>query len=129
MVFVNGMLLVLIEAKSATTDQIDYENAIDQIHRYERGAPRLFVPHAFSIATDFHHTVYGATGALKQYYLEWNDEKILEKFDGDTFYACLYAVLDKKRLIDLVHNFILFEKNKKGIVKMICRYPQYNANE
>ena len=53
LVFLNGLPISDIEAKSPTaSSSVSFENAIDQIKRYERVAPKLFLPNAFNIATD-----------------------------------------------------------------------------
>jgi len=96
MVFVNGLPLVDIEAKSPTAStSVNYENAIDQIKRYERNAVKLFWPNCFNIATDGLKTVYGATYAPKQYFGEWKDEELEKKLGGN---------LERKR-----------EENKKNV--------------
>ena len=70
MIFVNGLPLVDIEAKSPTASEgVSFENGIDQIKRYEKVARKLFIPNCFNIASDGLKTVYGATGAPKQYFL------------------------------------------------------------
>lgn len=70
MIFVNGLPLVDIEAKSSTASEgVNFENGIDQLKRYEKVARKLFIPNCFNIASDGLKTVYGATGALKQYFL------------------------------------------------------------
>ena len=66
-VFVNGIPLVDIEAKSPTASQTtDYTEAIGQLKRYERVAPRFFIPNLFNIATDGLQTGYGATYSPQQ---------------------------------------------------------------
>ena len=48
MLFVNGIPLVDIEAKSATASMsTDYIEAIGQLGRYNRVAPKLFIPNIF----------------------------------------------------------------------------------
>jgi type I restriction enzyme R subunit len=79
-VFVNGIPLADIEAKSPTASQTtDYTEAIGQLKRYERVAPRFFIPNLFNIATDGLQTVYGATYAPEQYFLKWRDGDLLIK--------------------------------------------------
>ena len=92
--------------------------ATDQIKRYEKVARKLFIPNCFNISTDGLKTVYGATGAPKQYFLQWRDEE-LEKELGGELEMTLLALLAKPNILDIVGNFILFEKEKEKMVKKI----------
>jgi type I restriction enzyme, R subunit len=127
LVFLNGMPIVDIEAKSPTASvSVNYEKAIDQIKRYERNARKLFFTNCFNIATDGLKTVYGATHAPKQYFSTWRDED-QKKHGEDELERTLTALLEKQNLIDIIKNFILFEKEKNGVVKKIARYQQLRA--
>lgn len=127
MIFVNGLPLVNIEAKSPTASEgVSFENGIDQIKRYEKVARKLFIPNCFNIASDGLKTVYGATGAPKQYFLQWRDEDIEKEFGGE-LEMTLFSLLSKDKFLDIVQNFILFEKEKEKLVKKMARYQQMRA--
>lgn len=127
MVFLNGLPVVDIEAKSPTAaSSVNYSNAVGQIKRYERNAFKLFWANCFNIATDGLQTVYGATYAPTQYFLRWKDEQ-LEKAEGGELEMTLVALLEKGRLLDIIQNFIVFEKEKEQMVKKITRYQQLRA--
>jgi len=129
MIFINGIPVVDIEAKSPTAStSVNFENAVGQIKRYERNAPKLFWSNCFNIATDGNTTVYGATYSPKQHFLTWKDEELEEKLGGKLELS-LYSLLDKQRLLDIIANFIVFEEDKElGIkIKKMARYQQYRA--
>jgi len=127
LIFVNGLPLVDIEAKSPTASEaVNFENGIDQLKRYEKVARRLFVPNCFNISSDGLKTVYGATGAPKQYFLQWRDEDV-EKELGGELEMTLFSLLSKPNFLDIVQNFILFEKEKEKLVKKMARYQQMRA--
>lgn len=127
LIFVNGLPLADIEAKSPTaSENVSFENGIDQIKRYERVARKLFIPNCFNIATDGLKTVYGATYAPKQYFFQWRDEELTEAFGGE-LEMTLYSLLSKHNFLDIVQNFILFEKEKDKTVKKVARYQQMRA--
>ncbi len=127
LIFVNGLPLVDIEAKSPTASEgVSFENGIDQIKRYEKVARKLFIPNCFNIATDGLKTVYAATGAPKQYFLQWRDETVEKKLGGE-LEMTLFSLLTKENFLDIVQNFILFEKEKERLVKKIARYQQMRA--
>ena len=124
LVFLNGLPIVDIEAKSPTAGSgVNFENAIGQIKRYEKNARKLFLANCFNIATDGLKTFYGTTYASKQYFFIWKDENNKESLE-----ITLNALLDKDNLLDIVKNFILFEKEKEKRIKKMCRYQQMRAS-
>ena len=129
MVFLNGLPICDIEAKSPTaSSSVNFENAIDQLKRYERVAPKLFLPNCLNIATDGLKIVYGATYSLKQYFLAWReDPQVEKKIFEDELDSTLFFLLDQNQVLDLIRNFIVFEKKKEGITKKITRYQQFYA--
>jgi type I restriction enzyme R subunit len=128
LVFLNGLPISDIEAKSPTaSSSVSYENAIDQIKRYEKVAPKLFLPNCFSIATDGLKTVYGATHSPKQYFLTWKEDPRGEKLFDEEMDATFHYLFNKERLLDIIKNFVVFEKKKDGITKKIARYQQIYA--
>lgn len=127
LVFLNGIPVVDIEAKSPTVaTNVNYSNAIGQLKRYERNAFKLYWPNCFNIATDGLKTLYGATYAPAQYFLQWRDEELEKRTDGE-LEVTLTALLSRDRLLDVIRNFILFEKEKERTVKKIARYQQLRA--
>jgi type I restriction enzyme, R subunit len=126
-VFLNGFPIADIEAKSPTASAtVNYEKAIDQIKRYERNARKLFLPNCFNIATDGIKTVYGATSSPKQYFFHWRDDK-LEEMVGGNLEMTLISLFQQDNLLDIIKNFIVFEKEKGRTTKKICRYQQFRA--
>ena len=124
LIFLNGLPLVDIEAKSPTAGSgITFENAIGQIKRYEKNAGKLFLANCFNIATDGLKTFYGTTYASKQYYFQWRDGN-----NNQSLEITLDALLDKNNLLDIVKNFILFERENEQKIKKICRYQQMRAS-
>ncbi len=130
MIFLNGLPISDIEAKSPTaSSSVSFENAIDQIKRYEKVASKLFLPNCFNIATDGLKTVYGATYSPKQYFLTWREDPHSEsKMFEDELDSTLYFLFEKERLLDVLKNFIVFEKKKDGSIKKMARYQQLYAS-
>jgi len=60
---VNGMPLVVIEAKTPVRSSQSWLDAAIQLHEdYERNVPELFVPNVFSVATEGKEFRYGSVG-------------------------------------------------------------------
>jgi len=129
-VFVNGIPLVVIEAKSPLKASNTAEEAFEQIKQYERDIPRLFEPNAFNIVTDGVTTLYGATKAKAQYFAPWPDAwpRTADEFPDDLT-KDLWCLLEPSRLLDLLAHFIVFEidPDTKEKIKKVCRYQQFRA--
>ncbi|GJE45889.1 type I restriction endonuclease subunit R [Methylobacterium soli] len=129
-VFVNGIPIVVIEAKSPLKTSNTAEEAFEQIKQYERDIPRLFGSNAFNLITDGITTLYGATGASSQFYAPWPDAWPRSREDfADDLAKDLWCLLEPARLLDLLAHFIVFETDPetKKTVKKVCRYQQFRA--
>lgn len=129
-VFVNGIPLVVIEAKSPMKMADRAGQAFEQIKQYERDIPRLFYPNAFNIVTDGMATFYGATGSPSQFYAPWPDPWPRQAGDfADDLSKDLWCLLEPSRLLDLLAHFIVFEVDPDSgkVIKKVCRYQQFRA--
>lgn len=128
--FVNGIPLVVIEAKSPLKTTAKAEEAFEQIKQYERDIPRLFASNAFNLITDGIETRYGATGAPAQFYAPWPEAWPRTRTDFDDDLARdLWCLCEPARLLDLLAHFIVFETDPETgkKIKKICRYQQFRA--
>lgn len=128
-VYVNGMPLVVIEAKSPLSHKDKNGEAFEQIKQYERDIPRLFATNAFNIVTDGTTVVYGATGAASKFYGYWRDPHPRADDFANELHKGLWCLLDPARLLDLLAHFIVFERDGDTgqTIKKICRYQQFRA--
>jgi type I restriction enzyme, R subunit len=129
-IFLNGIPIIVIEAKSPLKTTAKAEEAFDQIKQYERDIPRLFAPNAFNILTDGIATLYGATGAKSQYYAPWPDAYPRTRAEfADDLAKDLWCLCEPSRLLDLIAHFIVFEIDPETgrKIKKICRYQQFRA--
>jgi type I restriction enzyme R subunit len=128
--FVNGIPLVVIEAKSPLKGTATGDEAFEQIKQYERDIPRLFCPNAFNIITDGMRTEYGATGSPSQFYAPWPDAWPRTRADfPDNLAKDLWCLCEPSRLLDMLAHFIVFEidPDTGRKIKKICRYQQFRA--
>lgn len=128
--FLNGIPLVVIEAKSPLKATAKAEEAFEQIKQYERDIPRLFFPNAFNLVTDGMATHYGATGASSEFYAPWPDPWPRHRDDfPDDLAKDLWCLCEPSRLLDLIAHFIVFETAPETGRKMkkVGRYQQFRA--
>lgn len=128
---VNGLPLVLIEAKTPTRSAVSWVDGAVQVHDdYEKHVPELFVCNVFSVATEGKEYRYGSLGLPIKDWGPWNLED-----DGDALKHPLKglklaaeSMLRPHVVLDILANFTLFATNKrKQRIKIICRYQQYEA--
>ncbi|MGR9385181.1 type I restriction endonuclease subunit R [Rhizobium leguminosarum] len=127
-IYVNGIPLVVIEAKSPLNVKDKTGEAFEQIKQYEQDIQRLFFSNVFNIVTDGALVLYGATGSSSKYFAEWRDPwpKVEADFP-DALAKGLWCLLEPSRLLDLIAHYVVFEKTETGTIKKICRYQQFRA--
>ena len=69
--FLNGLPIIVIELKSASTIHADISNAYRQIKNYQHDIEELFVYNAFNIISDFTYTKVGTITSNESWYKEW----------------------------------------------------------
>jgi len=136
-VFVNGIPLVAIECKDPA-DQHGIEHAVGDLLTYqhaERGVVRLFHTVQLCIALKRNDAYYGTVNTPLNRYAEWKSVYPSSKFDLErriqrpvTVQDILLAgMLDKSNLIDLVRNFVVFDREGGRTIKKVARYQQFEA--
>lgn len=139
LLFVNGIPLVVIELKNATDENATMRKAFDQLQTYKATIPSLFTYNALCVISDGHECKAGSLSAGFSRYMAWKSadgKKEASRFIPQ-LEILLKGMLNPATLLDLVRNFIVFEKNKKedaktGItqietVKKLAAYHQYYA--
>ena len=129
---VNGLPLVLIEAKTPTRAAVSWVDGAIQVHDdYEKNVPELFVCNVFSVATEGKEYRYGSIGLPIKDWGPWNldeegDEDHKPPLQGLKLSA--ESMLRPNVVLDILASFTLFATDrKKRRIKIICRYQQYDA--
>ncbi|SDZ84350.1 type I restriction enzyme, R subunit [Haloplanus vescus] len=123
--FVNGIPLVTMELKSLAQDN-DWHDAVSDLKDYEEDLSRLFIPGLFNIAADTMELRYGAVGVPKEFYEPWNDAPPEYETDNGMKQA-VKALCNPATILDLLKNFVFYERRAGGDAKIIPRYMQYYA--
>lgn len=126
--FINGLPLVLIELKNSNVN-IEYGYK-DNLTRYKKAIPDLFVYNAFLIVSNGSKTRIGSTFASWEYFFPWlrvTDEKQhidkqrIEAYGRSLDYA-IRGLLKPDKLIDYIDNFIFFYNDA---VKICAKNHQF----
>src|SRR3954462_5704117 len=126
--FVNGIPLVVIEAKTPVRKAVTWVDGAVQVHDdYERNVPRFFVPNAFSVATDGKELRFGSIRMPLLLWGPWrSDEPGLVHLSQVEQAAA--GLLNVDTVLDILRSFTAFATDKKHRkIKVICRYQQYEA--
>ncbi|MDW5551645.1 type I restriction endonuclease subunit R [Methanosarcina sp.] len=140
--FVNGIPIVVIECKRPDIRN-PIEEGFKQVSRYQEaqsrfrnaGIPQLFNTVQVIAVTCRDKTVYGTNYTPGRYWSEWKEayplnlDSLIAKLGRiptaqDIF---LFGVCSKENLLDLIRNFIVFERENGKTVKKLARYQQFRA--
>lgn len=124
---VNGIPLVLVEAKTPVRSSQSWFDAALQIHDdYERNVPELFVPNVFSVATEGKEFRYGSVGMPVDLWGPWRDDDGKQSL-GEVEKAAA-SMLRPAMVLDMLDSFTAFAtQNRKHRIKIIARYQQVDG--
>lgn len=139
LLFVNGLPLVVMELKNAADENADILSAFKQIQTYKAIIPGLFTFNAVCVISDGLECRAGSVSADINRYMTWKSADGIK--DASRFKPQLETLLkgmfQPATILDLVRNFIVFEKSKKedintGLIqiqteKKLAAYHQYFA--
>ncbi|WP_334140194.1 type I restriction endonuclease, partial [Methanothrix soehngenii] len=140
--FINGLPVTVIECKSPTL-RTPLEEGLTQVFRYQEmdneyhnlGCPQLF--HTVQIIAITHRdkAKYATNFTPPRHWSEWKDpypwtlDGIRDELghtptSQDVF---LFGVCSKENLLDLIQNFVVFEREQNRVIKKIAKYQQFRA--
>ena len=137
--FINGLPLVVIELKNPADEQATVRKAYDQIQTYKAVIPSLFFYNAFCVISDGLEARAGTISSAFSRFQAWKtiDGKKEPSANVSQLEVLIKGMLNRSTLLDLIRNFIVFEKDKKvdtktGLtqienVKKIAAYHQYHG--
>ena len=127
-VLVNGLPLVLIEAKTPVRSSQSWLDAALQVHDdYEQNVPELFVPNVFSVATEGKEYRYGSVRMPVDLWGPWRTDADGPQSMGEVEKS-VNAMLRPAMVLDLLANFTAFATQKgKQRIKIIARYQQVDG--
>jgi type I restriction enzyme R subunit len=126
---VNGMPLVLIEAKTPVKKCISWVDGAVQVHDdYEKFVPELFVCNVFSVATEGKAYHFGSIGLPVKDWGPWHLDGDAQHHPLKSLKLSAESMLRPHVVLDILGSFTLFATDKrKRRIKIICRYQQYEA--
>lgn len=126
---VNGMPLVVIEAKTPVRSSESWLDAALQINEdYEKNVPELFVPNVFSVATEGKEYRYGSVRMPVEMWGPWRLEDDDTLPSMDQVEKAVTSMLRPSMVLDMLSSFTAYATHKgKQRIKIIARYQQVDG--
>jgi type I restriction enzyme, R subunit len=126
-VFLNGLPIAVIELKDPTDTRADLGVAIDQLDRYMRTGPDLFVPNLLLTVSDGMLTRVGSITSGPSRFMPWRPPRD-EGVGAPTLEALIRGLFEPRALVDYLRTCVVFEEDERGeIAKKIAGYHQFRA--
>lgn len=121
--FINGFPVLIVETKSATKPE-GIADALDQLRRYHLEGPELMAQVQIQALTHLVRFYYSPTWNLsRKALLDWKAEA-----SGD-FETLVKQFVQPRRLLRVIHDYILFTRRDDELSKVILRPHQMRAVE
>jgi type I restriction enzyme R subunit len=125
--FVNGIPILILELKNLADEEATIWTAYDQFQTYEDQLSSLFRYNEILVISDGIEARAGTITSEKERFMQWKTIDGEKPRNGLTeIEVLLRGMCEKRKLLDIVRNFIVFEKDKET-KKKLAAYHQYWA--
>ena len=141
--FVNGIPLVVMEAKSPSLLEVWKSQAVRQLRRYQEagpewhgaGAPELFHYNLLCVAHCGATAAYATLGAPENAYVEWksvrpfSEDEVKRRFGVEPRGQAqlIVGLLSPSTLLDTLRDYVVYDPERGRLTKKLPRYQQYRA--
>ena len=128
--FVNGLPVALVELKNAADENATIWTAFEQFQTYRAELPTLFAFNALLVISDGIEARIGTLTAGREWFKPWRTISGEQLADAHLpeLQVMLQGILAKRRLLDLIRDFIVFEDDGTGVLlKKAAGYHQFHA--
>ena len=125
---INGFPVAVGEMKSPVRPSISWVDGAEDILKYEKSIPQMFVTNIFNFATDGKSYRYGSIGAPVTLWGPWYAGIAHEEGDFLKVQNSFSSMLRHEVILDLFRYFTLFSTDKHNRkIKIVCRYQQFEG--
>jgi len=127
-VYLNGFPVAVVELKDPQKKTADNRAAWNQLQTYKQQVPDLFVSNGVLVVGDGVKALTGSLTAGFERFMPWRtiDGVVLAHDSEPQLKVLLHGLFEKRRLLDYLRHFVLFETDD-GIIKKNAAYHQYHA--
>ena len=128
-VFANGLPLGVIELKNPADEEATVWEAWHQLQTYKAELPALFSMNEVMVISDGMQTRAGTLTAGREWFKPWRtiDGESLAPVFLPGLEVLIRGMFDRRRFLDLVRDFIVFEDEGGRLVKKMAGYHQFHA--
>ncbi len=128
-VFVNGLPLGVIELKAPGGENATLAGAFNQLQTYKAQIPSLFRTNTVLVTSDGITARVGSLTADQERFMPWRttDGKIIAAKGQPELGVLIEGIFERRRLLDLLHDFTVFGETGAGLAKIIAGYHQFHA--
>jgi type I restriction enzyme, R subunit len=128
-VFINGLPLAVIEAKA---QKVDIQSALDDLSYYQRNSEKLFHYNQVLCGINRISGLYGTIEASMKFYSKYNElasDELVSLLDNEPTPQdiLIYNLFEKRKFLDIVKYFVIFEVVEGRTIKKLPRYQQLRA--
>lgn len=128
-VFVNGLPIAVIELKRANSENATIWDAFQQLQTYKNELPAIFVFNELLVVSDGLDARIGTLSSRHERFLPWRtiEGEALAPPTLSQLEVLIRGVFEKRRLLDLLRHFIVFESDGETVIKKLAGYHQFHA--
>jgi type I restriction enzyme R subunit len=119
--YINGIAIAVLELKRASVSITEgiRQNLDNQQHRFIK--PFFTTIQLVLAGNDTQGLYYGTTKTPEKFFLKWKEDKYSYSTNENLLDQHLLQFCRKERILDMIHNFIVFDAG----TKKLCRPNQY----
>ena len=127
--FVNGLPLVVMELKNPADENATIWTAFHQLQTYKKQIPSLMRFNEALVISDGTEARIGSLTADKERFMRWRtiEGEQLAPESMPQLEVLIRGVFDKRRFLDIVRSFVVFEDADGDPIKILAAYHQYHA--
>jgi len=127
--FVNGLPLSALELKNPGAENATIKHAFNQFETYKKDIPSFFVTNTLLIISDGIQARAGTLTSGWDRYMPWRttDGVEIATKGMPELEVLIKGIFEKRRFLDYILNFIVFEDDGAKILKKAAAYHQYWA--
>lgn len=128
-IFVNGLPLAVIELKNPEDETATIRSAFNQLQTYKQEIPSLFHTNEVLVVSDGVAARAGALTSNWEWFMPWRTIEGREVAPKGSLEleVLLKGIFEKRRFLDLLRDFIVFEVDGAKITKKMAGYHQFHA--
>ncbi|MFT9454147.1 type I restriction endonuclease subunit R [Komagataeibacter saccharivorans] len=127
--FVNGLPLGVIELKAPGAENATISGAWNQLQTYKTQIASLFRTNAVLVVSDGITARVGSLTADQERFMPWRttDGEVIVAKGQEELTTLIDGVFERRRFLDLIRNFTVFNETSSGLAKIIAGYHQFHA--